>query len=67
MDNLWIIYGYGWWLNPTPLKKYESIGMMKIPTEWEKKCSKPPTRNPSINLIESDEAGITRTNTPKTS
>ena len=20
MDHLWIIYGYGWWLNPTPLK-----------------------------------------------
>ena len=29
MENLWIIYGYGWWLNPTTLKK--SIGMMTFP------------------------------------
>ena len=27
MDNLWIIYGYGWWYT-YPSEKYESIGMM---------------------------------------
>ena len=33
MDNLWIIYGYGWWLSLHPSEKYEdsSIGMMIIP------------------------------------
>ena len=32
MDNLWIIYGYGWWLSPIPLKNISlSIGMMTFP------------------------------------
>ena len=32
MDNLWTIYGSGWWLNPTPLKNMSSsIGMMTFP------------------------------------
>ena len=25
----------GWWLSPTPLKKYKSVGIMKFPTEWK--------------------------------
>ena len=42
MDNLWIIYGYGWWLSPTPLKHMSSsIGMMTFPTEWENKIHVP--------------------------
>ena len=36
----------GWWLEPTPLKKYESVGMI-IPIipylKWKKTCLKPPT------------------------
>ena len=35
MDNLWIIYGYGWWLT-YPSEKYESIGMI-IPSIWKNK------------------------------
>ena len=31
MDNLWIIYGYGWWLRKNPSEKYESVGMMTFP------------------------------------
>ena len=32
MDNLWIIYGYGWWLRKNPSEKYESqLGMMTFP------------------------------------
>ena len=32
MDNLWIIYGYGWWLIITPLNNMSSsIGMMTFP------------------------------------
>ena len=46
MDNLWIIYGYGWWLSPTPLKNMgSSIGMMKFPTEWKNKIHVPVTTN----------------------
>ena len=29
---------------PAPLKKKKSVGIMTFPTEWEKTCSKPPTR-----------------------
>ena len=45
MDNLWIIYGYGWWLNPTPLKKYEFVNWDdEITKIWKtNKCSRPPT------------------------
>ena len=33
MNNLWIIYGYGWWLTVEPSEKDESssIGMMTFP------------------------------------
>ena len=37
MDNLWIIYGYGWWLRKNPSEtcikmRYNlSVGMMKLP------------------------------------
>ena len=41
MDNLWIIYGYGWCFFATPVKNMSSsIGMMNFPSEWENiKCS----------------------------
>ena len=49
MDDLWIIYGYGWWYTH-PSEKSElvswEVGMI-IPNIWEnKQWSKPPT---SIN------------------
>ena len=28
MDNLWIIYGYGWWLRKNPSEKYEFVRMI---------------------------------------
>ena len=28
MDDLWMIYGYGWWLSPTPLKNSLSLGII---------------------------------------
>ena len=32
MVSVWIIYGSGWWLSPTPLKNMSSsIGMMNSP------------------------------------
>ena len=40
MDNLWIIYGTGWWLSH-PTEKYESVGMMTFPTEWKNKSHVP--------------------------
>ena len=44
MDDLWIIYGYGWWLTH-PSEKYESqLGWWFLIIIWEnKKWSKPPT------------------------
>ena len=53
MVNLWIIYRYGWWETPTPLKNMSlSIGMMTFPTEWEnKKCSKPPTSDYIADMV----------------
>ena len=39
MDNLWIIYGYGWWLNmvkQTPLKNMKVNWDDDIPNLWEK-------------------------------
>ena len=36
---------------PTPLKNMSSsVGMMTFPTEWEKKCSKPPTSSLCVCL-----------------
>ena len=46
MDNLWIIYGSGWWLRYTyPSEKDEFvIWDDEIPNIWKnEKCSKPPT------------------------
>ena len=44
MENLWIIYGYGWWLNPTTLKNMSSsVGMMKFSMYGEKKKMFPTT------------------------
>ena len=50
MFNSYICWLVGQYTHPS--EKYESIGMMKFPTEWENKCSKPPTReNASQNHI----------------
>ena len=39
----------GWWYT-YPSEKYESVGII-IPNIWEnKKCSKPPTRQPNCNI-----------------
>ena len=45
MNNLWIIYEYGWWLNPTLLQNMSSsIEMMTLNLIWgNKTCSKAPT------------------------
>ena len=46
MDNLWIIYGYGWWLT-YPSKKYEFVHWDDdIPNIWENK-SHVPNRQPT--------------------
>ena len=47
--ELWIeitcaALGSAWWYT-YPSEKYESVGMMKFPTEWKKTSSKPPTRD----------------------
>ena len=39
-DNLWIIYGYGWWFEPTPLKNMSQF-WMTIPNMWENKFHGP--------------------------
>ena len=47
MANLWIIYGYGWWFQPTPLKNITVLNWDDaIPNlrKSNKKCSNPPTR-----------------------
>ena len=50
MDDLWMIYGYGWWLRKKHSEKDQtlSIGMMTFPINMEKSSShvpgKPPTR-----------------------
>ena len=50
MDNLWIIYEYGWWLSH-PSEKYEFVNWDDdIPNMENKKCSKPPTRLPDISM-----------------
>ena len=44
MHNLWIIYGYGWWWNPTPLKvMFQTTNQIKdgdlpldLPANWKK-------------------------------
>ena len=57
MDNLWIIYGYGWWLNPTPLKNMSSsIEMMTFPTEWKNVPNHQPgiKRNYQQSIIKND-------------
>ena len=43
-NNLWIIYGYGWWF-PYPSKKdfCSSIGMMTFPIYWKIKVMFQPT------------------------
>ena len=53
MDNLWIIYGSGWWFQPTPLKyEFVSWDYCTIPNTWEKtKCSKPPTMVESLHIL----------------
>ena len=44
MDNLWIIYGYGWWLSLPPLKNMSSSIGMIMPNIWKNQTwSKPPT------------------------
>ena len=49
MDNLWIIYGYGWWLSPIPLKNMSSsIGMMKVPVYG--KIQNVPSHQPGTKL-----------------
>ena len=42
MENLWIIYGYGWWFFAYPSENMSSSIGMIIPNIW-KTCSKPPT------------------------
>ena len=38
MDNLWIIYGYGWWFFPYPSEKYEFVNWNDdIPNIWQTK------------------------------
>jgi hypothetical protein len=37
----------GWWFQwfqPRKMMEWKSVGIMKFSTEWEKTCSKPPTR-----------------------
>ena len=44
MDNLWIIYGYGWWYIPTPLNKYVFVNWDDSSQYMDKynSCSEPP-------------------------
>ena len=44
MANLWIIYGYGWWFQPTPLNNMKVTWDDDIPYGKIKKSSKAPTR-----------------------
>ena len=48
MDNLWIIYGSGWWLT-YPSEKYESIGMMTFPVYG--KIKNVPNHQPVLVLV----------------
>ena len=49
MDNLWIIYGSGWWLSPTPLKNMSSSIRMSISNIW--KIQNVPNHQPVIVVI----------------
>ena len=58
MDNLWTIYGYGWWYT-YPSEKYDSVGMI-IPNIFNiyiyiygKISSKPPTSYKTVYLLKS--------------
>ena len=58
MDNLWIIYEYAWWLNPTPLKNMSSsIGMMLPNWMGKKTCSKLPS-SIAVAITASSAPGI---------
>ena len=42
MDNLWIIYGYGWWVFPYPSEKSEFVNWDdEIRNRWENKSHVP--------------------------
>ena len=51
MDNLWIFYGYGWWLNPTPLKNMSSQLGFLFPTEWKNKSHVPNQQPVFVGLV----------------
>ena len=41
MDNVWIIYGYGWWLGH-PSEKYEFVNWDdELPNMWKNKIHVP--------------------------
>ena len=41
MDNLWIIYGSGWWWYTNPSEKYELVKWDDYSQYMENTCSKP--------------------------
>ena len=54
MENVWVIYGYGWWLRYTyPSEKYEFVDWDDdIPNIWEnKRLPKPPASSLTFTYL----------------